>query len=301
MKLIVQPEAGVAPIITAIRQAKKSIDVLIFRMDSREIARALAAAVARGVNVRALTAHTARGYEKRLRKVELELLAAGVTVSRSADDLVRYHGKMMVVDGRILHIYGFNLTGLDLNKSRSFGIITRNKSVVHEALKLFEADFNRQGYSASCDRLVVSPDNARQCLAKFIKGAREELLIYDPSVTDDAMLELITARIKAGVRVKVVGKVEAKWDLNGQKYPGKRLHVRAIIRDGARAFIGSQSLRKLELEKRREIGVIVQDRKVVQQMKQIFERDWALTDAGRKEARKIARKRDDKTALAKAS
>jgi phosphatidylserine/phosphatidylglycerophosphate/cardiolipin synthase-like enzyme len=57
MKLIVQPDAGVAPIVTAIKQAKKSVDVLIFRLDRTKIARALEAAVARGVRVRALTAH----------------------------------------------------------------------------------------------------------------------------------------------------------------------------------------------------------------------------------------------------
>ena len=36
MKVIVQPDAGVAPILAAIKQAKKSIDILIFRLDRRE-------------------------------------------------------------------------------------------------------------------------------------------------------------------------------------------------------------------------------------------------------------------------
>src|SRR5512132_383201 len=108
MKLIVQPDAGIAPIVTAIRQAKRSIDILIFRLDRTEIAQALGSAVSRGVRVRALTAHQNRGGTKSLRKLEMSLLEAGVTVSRTADDMVRYHGKMMIVDGRILHIYGFN-------------------------------------------------------------------------------------------------------------------------------------------------------------------------------------------------
>ena len=70
MKLIVQPDAGIAPVVTAIKQARKSIDVLIFRLDRLEIARALEAAVARGVRVRALTAHQNRGGTKILRKLE---------------------------------------------------------------------------------------------------------------------------------------------------------------------------------------------------------------------------------------
>ena len=285
MKLIVEPDGGMPPIVNAIKQARKSIDILIFRLDRAEIARALCAAVSRGVVVRALTAHTNRGGEKSLRKLELQLLEGGVTVSRTADDLVRYHGKMMILDSRILHVYGFNLTALDIGKSRSFGVITRNRRLVLEAAKLFEADFNRQPYSPSYERFVVSPENARERLAQFIRGAKRQLLIYDPQLTDDAMLQILQARVKAGVDVRVIGKVEAKWEVKGEKL-GRRLHVRTIVRDRSRAFIGSQSLRKLELEKRREVGVIVDDAKVVRQLAAVFEEDWATTEAGRKLVKK---------------
>lgn len=155
MKLIVQPDAGVPPIVTAIKQAKKSIDVLIFRLDRKEVAGALASAVARGVSVRALIAHTNHGGEKSLRKLELHLLEAGVTVSQTADDLVRYHGKMMIIDARLLHVYGFNFTWLDIDKSRSFGIVTKNRKLVQEGIKLFEADCARQLYASGYERFVV--------------------------------------------------------------------------------------------------------------------------------------------------
>ncbi len=298
MKLIIQPDAGLAPIITAIKQAKRTIDVLIFRLDRHELARALEAANARGVRVRALTAHQNRGGTKNLRRLEMELLEGGVTVSRTADDLVRYHGKMMIVDGKSLHVYGFNFTALDMAKSRSFGIITKNKKLVGEAMKLFEADFERQPYASGYERLVVSPENARERLAKFLRGARKQLLIYDPKVSDDAMLKILTEQVKDGVEVKILGKVEAKWNLKHERFPGKRLHVRAIIRDGERAFVGSQSLRRLELEKRREIGVIVTDRSVVREMKRVFDDDWAQTESGKKEAKQAKKKEKE---LAEAS
>jgi phosphatidylserine/phosphatidylglycerophosphate/cardiolipin synthase-like enzyme len=290
MKLIVQPDAGIAPIVTAIKQAKKTVNILIFRLDRSEIARALFDAVKRGVRVRALTAHTNRGGTKSLRKLEMDLLEAGVTVSRTADDMVRYHGKMMIVDDKILHVYGFNLTGLDMLKSRSFGVITKNEKLVTEATKLFFADFDRLPYIPGYERLVVSPENARERLGRFISGARRQLLIYDPQVSDDAMLRLISERIKAGVDVRVIGKVESKWNVTSEKCPGRRLHIRAIIRDGKRAFIGSQSLRRLELEKRREVGVIITDQVVIKQMTEIFEKDWAQTDTGRKRLKKAEKK-----------
>src|ERR1700730_9665396 len=176
MKLIVQPDAGVAPIVTAIKQARATIDVLIFRLDLQEITRGLEAAAARGVVVRALIAHTNRGGEKSLRKLEMRMLEKGITVSRTADDLVRYHGKMMIVDRRVLHVYGFNYTGLDIGKSRSFGITTKNHRFVQEAIKLFEADCTRQPYASACERFVVSPENSRDRLSALIKGARKRLL-----------------------------------------------------------------------------------------------------------------------------
>jgi cardiolipin synthase len=278
MKLIVQPDEGVAPIVTAIKQANKTIDILIFRLDRWEVARALAAAVARGVHVRALTAHQNRGGTKSLRKLEMSLLEAGVTVSRTADDLVRYHGKLMIIDGRILHVYGFNFTALDIQKSRSFGVVTKNPKLVSEASKLFEADFERQPYKPGNDRLVVSPENSRERLSAFIKATRKQLLIYDPQVTDDAMLRLVTELIKKKIEVRIIGKVEAKWNLKFERFPGRRLHVRAMVRDGRRAFIGSQSLRRLEL--------------VVRQLQAVFQADWALTPVGKKQAKKAAKKED---------
>ena len=72
--------------------------------------------------VRALIAHTNRGGEARLRKLEQRLLAAGVQVSRSADDLLRYHAKYMIADAT-LHLLGFNFTKLDMDKSRSFAVV----------------------------------------------------------------------------------------------------------------------------------------------------------------------------------
>jgi len=283
MKLIVQPDAGVSPILTAIKSARKSVDMLIFRLDRLAIVEALAAAVRRGVAVRALIANTNRRGEKSLRKLEMRLLADGVTVSRTADDLVRYHGKMLIVDRRILHLYGFNFTTLDLDSSRSFGVITKHRKFVDEAVKLFEADCNRQPYSAGCDRFIVSPENARERLLAFIGGARRQLLIYDPKISDPAALRLLAERARAGVDVRIIGKLGSrKSTITAERYPGKRLHVRAIVRDGNRAFLGSQSLRKLELERRREVGLIVDEVSVVHGMQKVFENDWALTPTAKR-------------------
>ena len=275
MKLYVQPDAGLEPVLSAIRKAKKRVQILIFRMDRPEIERALVEAVERGVTVQALVAYTNRGGDKVLRRFEMRALERGITVTRTADDLVRYHGKMMIVDGKELLLMAFNFTHLDISLSRSFAISTSNKEVVHEAVKLFDCDSKRTPYTAGSEDFVVSPVNAREQLTAFIRGAQKQLLMYEMKISDNEFVKLLNEKISQGVDVRVIGSTSNK----GSTIPGRklttRLHARAIIRDGKSVFLGSQSLRKLELEARREIGMIVHDPKIAKQMIATFDSDWS--------------------------
>jgi cardiolipin synthase A/B len=282
MRLIVLPDDGVVSIVVAIRAAKKTIDMPIFRLDHVEVDKAIKAAVKRGVIVRTLIAHTNTAGEKGLRKLEQRLLATGATVSRTAADLMRYHNKYIIVDGRMVYVLGFNYTHHDIDRSRSFGIVSKNRKLVQEATKLFEADFNRQPYSPGLKTFVVSPDNAREQLAALLKGAREQLLIYDLKISDNAMIRILRERAKAGVEIKIIGKLQKVGEnMAVGKFPGT-LHVRAIIQDRRKAFVGSQSLRRVELDERREVGVITTNARLVKQLATIFAEDWAQTDAGKK-------------------
>ena len=79
------------------------------------------------------------------------------------------------------------------------------------------------------------------------------------------MLRALGERAKKGVDVRVIGSLggEERHHLKVRLLGGFRLHTRTIIRDRREAFVGSQSLRKAELDSRREVGVIVRDAKVV--------------------------------------
>ena len=293
MHLIIQPKDGLVPLIAAIKKATKQIDITIFRFGLKELQRALESAVARGVKVHALIAHTSGGGQKRLRRLELEMLSAGVTVSRTDDDLLRYHYKMLLIDREVLYTQAFNYTRLDIEKSRTMAVATKNKAIVSEAIKLFEADVARQPYSATHDNFLVSPENARAALARFIKSAKKQLLIYDMKISDRPMIKLLQERVKAGVDVRIIGKVGKKGEgLTAEKMPGMRLHVRAMLRDGQEMFLGSMSLRALELDKRREVGVIVKEQSAAKRFREIFEEDWSKTDSAKKKADK--NKKDEK-------
>jgi cardiolipin synthase len=282
MRLLLQPGDGLMPLVRGINNARSSVEIIIFRFDLTEIERALASAVTRGVFVTALIAHLNRSGEDGLRALEMRLLAAGVTVARTAADLARYHGKLMIIDRRELYLLAFNFTYADIERSRSFGIITTDRKLVHEAVRLFEADCKRQLYEPGLPTFIVSPANARKQISSFIKGAKTELLIYDPTISDPAMIRLLEDRSKAGVNVRIIGRLTQKsFRIKVHKLPHMRLHTRTIVRDGRHAFVGSQSLRKVELDGRREVGVIFRDRKAVSCLAKTFQDDWRAAEQSR--------------------
>ena len=119
-----------------------------------------------------LIAHTNRGGEKNLRKLEMRLLAAGVIVARTADDLTRYHSKMMVIDDT-LYVLGFNYTQARHRAAAAASASSpRDKRLVKEACTLFTADSTRQPYTPGHDRFVVSPESSRKALTDVhLRGA----------------------------------------------------------------------------------------------------------------------------------
>ena len=289
MKLLVQPDDGVAPLLEAIEGAKSSIDLYIFRLTYPAVERALADAVSRGVVVRTLIAHLNGSGEDALRKLELRLLGLGATVSRTDEDLLRYHGKMMIVDRRMLYVLGYNFNRKDIERSRSLGVATDRADLVAEALRLFQADFDRKVYTPGLETFVVSPLNSRAALLELIEGAREQLLIYDSRLSDNQMQRVLERQAMKGVEVRVIGKVEKDLrEVSVRKYGADRLHVRAIVRDGERVFIGSQSLRRAELERRREIGIIFDDARVATQIAAIFDEDWVLSSGSKEKGARRA-------------
>jgi cardiolipin synthase A/B len=283
-KLLIQPGTGIAPLIQGIEQAKEIIQIVIFRFDRGEIEAALKRAVRRGVFVHALVAHTmaGQGGEKTLRKLEMRLLEDGVSVTRTADDLIRYHDKLMIIDRRTLYLLGFNYTYIDIERSRSFGIVTDKKVWVEEAEKLFLADTMRQPYTPECDTFLVSPGNSRHQLIALLSSAQKQILIYDTKLSDPDVMRLLASKVRAGVEVRVIGATGKRAVGVQVARLGIRLHAQTVVVDGERLFLGSQSLRSLEMDARREVGVLIDDPAIIRQVMATFEADWSQSDHVRK-------------------
>jgi phosphatidylserine/phosphatidylglycerophosphate/cardiolipin synthase-like enzyme len=206
----------------------------------------------------------------------MRLLDGGVTVSRTASDLARYHDKLLIIDRRAPLRAVVQLHASRRRPQSRLRIVTRKPKLVQEALRLLAADTDRTRYDAGLDTLVVSPANARQQLLALIRRP-ERAADLRPRPHRFRHAARPRRAGEAGVYVRVIG------TLGGNNHPlhvrplyGLRLHARTIIRDRREAFVGSQSLRKAELNARREVGIIVRDSKVVRRLHDTFEADWAV-------------------------
>jgi cardiolipin synthase len=227
-------------------------DTAIFRFDQREVEKAMAHAVTRGVAVHALIAHTNRAGERNLRRLEMRLLAAGVTVARTADDLLRYHGKFMIVDRRELYVLGFNLTYLRYRTIPQLRSGHTGPRPGARSGKTFRGRFATEPVRAGVGFAGSEPV---ECAAASggVYCRREETTAHHPKISDPAMIRLLEERAKAGVDIRILGKITRKNPRLANRKTPIRLHTRTMVRDGRFVFVGSQSLRTMELDMRREV------------------------------------------------
>src|SRR5205823_14916487 len=113
----------------------------------------------------------------------------------------------------------------------------------------------------------------------------KQLLIYDQQISDNLIQRVLLDRARAGVDIRVIGHVDNEIPgVKACKLSDLRLHVRGMVRDGQTAFIGSQSLRKLELDRRREVGIVITEGGVARKIQAVFEDDWAHSGGKKIEA-----------------
>lgn len=279
--LIVQPGDSFFPIVEAIDSAKKAVNLTIFRMDDPVIQQALLEAVRRGVRVRALVAKHPRGWVKENKKLLKGLAKRGVETKTPEADSVkkRYHYKILTVDGERALVLTFNPTRENLHYTRDYGIVMRDGFVAAELDRLFEADWNDAPFAPNPEApLAVSPYNSREKVTAFLESARKSIHVSDAKLEDKQILDLLCRKAAAGVEVRVLG-----HGASGVAKPSKvehrqitrfKMHAKCTIVDGERAFVASMNMRAVGLDRRREVGIFVEDPKVVTQLEQVFASDW---------------------------
>jgi phosphatidylserine/phosphatidylglycerophosphate/cardiolipin synthase-like enzyme len=290
LELSVLPDAGEAPFVDVLHAATKSIRLMVYMLGRDGVFSELKARAAVGVDVRViLDGQKQRGFNQRAFD---ELTTAGVKVKWSAPEFPFMHAKSFVVDDRTAVISTGNFPANLIAHERNYVVRDVDKSDVKSLASVFDADWSGTSPSLTCTRLLVSPVNAKDRVVDLVDGAKDSLLVESLELADSDVLGKILEQKAAGREVRVV-LADPRWsttndnaetaaklkahDIPVRFIPKARMlvHVKAIIVDGKRAYLGSENMTKTSLEKNREVGLVVTDAPVVDEMTSTFEGDFA--------------------------
>ena len=294
--VFVEPDAGVTPVLQAIRSASQSVWVEVYLMTDYDIIHALEDAAHRGVDVRVLLEmHPYGGGSVSAAQTQAELSAAGAQVEAS-DPAFRYtHEKAMIIDGSTAFIMTCNLSksglgGSSYTANREYGVIDNDPADVGLVKSVFVADWNRTTPQLSDSRMIVSPVNARSGIGALLSSAHNTVFIEDEEMYDQQSENLMIADAHRGVQVEVLlpsstagNSPDVAWLKAGGVHVRfiKRpyMHAKLIIVDGAVAFVGSENFSSTSLDKNRELGIILSGSRALGVLSTTFSLDWSTGTA----------------------
>jgi cardiolipin synthase A/B len=264
-RIVFAPEEREDTVLRVIGAAKKRLVLSLFRCDDFKVLDALADALQRKVQVQILLTGRAKGAKKKLDRLWDLLASMGAKLYRYADPVVKYHAKYIVADDGPALIASLNFTQKCFKNTTDFLLTTDDPGVVRGLRNLFRMDSEAHGSALPArlsPRLIIGPEFARRRFATLIEQARRSIRIVDPKLTDPAMLALLKAKRAAGLSVTVLGRGSVA---------GLVSHGKLILIDEETAVIGSLALSALSLDFRREVAIVIKDRRAVMRLVGLFQ------------------------------
>ncbi|MGZ3585492.1 MAG: phospholipase D-like domain-containing protein [Ktedonobacterales bacterium] len=298
VSVFVEPDAGAAPIMRAIKAAKRSVWVEVYLLSDSSVVHALEDAAARGLEVRVLLETHPFGDSAASAQRMLEQLNATHITAKAANPAFQYtHAKMLLLDGTTAYILTANLSVSGLGGyspttgNREYLVLDTNSDDVADARAIFQADWDRVAPRLHVPRLVVSPVNARASLLGLIASAYTTLDLEDEEMYDRQSEDALIAAAHRGMTVRLVlpapsaaAPPSQSDDMARLRRGGVQLryltapymHAKLIVSDGTLAFAGSENFSSTSLDQNREIGLMIADPHALEIFTHTFAQDWAL-------------------------
>ncbi len=284
IELWITPEAGDAPMAQVVSGAKKSIRVMVYILDSGAILSALLERTTAGLDVKVILDHS----EQSTNQAAFDALTkAGAQVLWSDPQFPYMHAKFLVVDGKEAIVATGNFSKKLIARERNLFSHDRDTKDVADLVALFDADFARKAPTLSCTRLLVSPINSLDRVVALIASAKKSLTVESMQFADSDVRNAVVARKQAGVDVRVL-LADPSWiatnttaaaflSKNGivaRRMVMPMVHIKNIVVDGTKSYLGSENLSSTSLTQNREVGIVVTDSSPLAAIAASFDRDW---------------------------
>ncbi len=294
LRVLVEPQAGLGPVYRLIDGARSSVDLTMYELADPTAEADLAAAAARGADVRVILD---QHLEKSRNQGAYDYLAAHGVHVRWAPPGTTFHQKTLTVDGTTSVVMTLNLVTWDYLGTRDFMVIDTRPADVAAITATFNADFAGRAITPPDGTdLVWSPTNAQHSVLSVINGADRTLTVEDEEMDDPAVTAALAAAAQRGVDVRIIMTANPEWDqaftelaragVHVRLYPdignALYLHAKAIVADaglpGQRALVGSQNFSVASLGYNRELGILTRSPAVVAALSTTLTADYAAAE-----------------------
>jgi cardiolipin synthase len=282
-ELIIEPDQGPSPLLSAIANAHTSIDLVMYGLTDKRFLQALAQAKNKRKNIHILLEpHPYHAENENTAAIHF-LQQAHIALQWPSAQFKLLHQKTFLFDQQSALIMTFNLTYAAFKKERNFALLITNPSMVQEIKNVFKADWTQQKIIVQHPSLVWSPDNSRIKILQFIQQAQSEIKIYTQNIADYSIIGALTKAARSNVKVQILlSSLPTKKRLNYLTQAGvvihfskhEIIHAKVIMIDQKQALIGSINLTKPSLDENRELSVITADPHVIHDLVKTFNQDW---------------------------
>ncbi|HEY7926580.1 MAG TPA: phosphatidylserine/phosphatidylglycerophosphate/cardiolipin synthase family protein [Candidatus Dormibacteraeota bacterium] len=276
--------------------AHRSVDIEVYEFGRTDLAAAVVAAQARGVDVTVIDDPS----ESASASTALSLRASAVDV---ADYPIRArmidHVKLLVVDGRVAVVGGINW-GAGSAANHDFDVEVRGPAVANLE-RVFARDLVTCGRPHVVPPRVADPSilvaatlpgaEILPMVLGVIAGARRTLDVAMYTLTDAAVVQAMEAVLARGVAVRVLldpserpsDPSAASLRAHGvavrlYRSSGEKLHAKAAIADGATVVLGSANWTVSGFEHNHELDVTIPHNvAVAAAFEQQFDSDWSAS------------------------
>jgi cardiolipin synthase A/B len=203
--------------------------------------------------------------------------------SDDALDTSYLHSKYVVWDS------GYVIQTANLTKSafsnREFFRIWWDAWVKKSLLDIFHADREDRPITANMihPSILICPINCRNWIEKLLESAQQRIWIHAQYIVDQEILAILENKLDLDLRM-IVANTESNEDLIeyfGPQYarilPKPYNHSKAILVDDSYLLIGSINLSDNSMDNNRELSIIINDPKAIQEFTNYFVKDWTVS------------------------
>ncbi|MDD2565990.1 MAG: phosphatidylserine/phosphatidylglycerophosphate/cardiolipin synthase family protein [Candidatus Gracilibacteria bacterium] len=277
-------------IIGRINGAKSRIYLETYIFTEKRILKAILDAKLRGIDIKIILEKNVFGAGNINKKTFEALQNAGVEVVYANPTNYNFtHAKFFLIDSEYIISTG-NMSYSTFTINKEFFAFGKNINDLNILEDIFLNDFVGKKYIICNQTLTISPICPRNQIEQTLNSAKNEILIYEQSIDDINIQNLLIKKAKSGVSVKILigdmnkiknnKEVIKLFSANGIniKSPKKPyIHAKAFLVDQKIVYIGSINFTYNSIQNNREIGIIFINEAISLYFKNEFERLFANT------------------------